>query len=190
MLDEIVNLIKNATSDAVQANPEVPNEKANAIAEEASHSIIGDLENGLKGGGISDILGMFSGKKSDVSGNATTQQMSGNFAGKLTEKLGLSPSTASSLGASIIPSVLSKLTGKINDPNDSSFDLQGIVNQLTGGKTAGVDLKGILDRNGDGEVNLGDAMALFTGDNKNDANASQEQGGGGILGKLKGMFGG
>ena len=187
MLDEIVNLIKNATGEAVQANQDVPNEKAGAIAEEASHSILGDLENGLKGGGVSDILGMLSGKKTDVAGNATTQQMSGNLTSKLTEKLGLSPSAASSLGASIIPSVLSKLTGKINDPNDSSLDLQGIVNQLTGGKTAGIDLKSMLDKNGDGEINLGDAMSLFTGGSSNAA--GQPESGGGILGKLKGMFG-
>jgi len=189
MLDEIVNLIKKATGDAVQANQDVPNEKADAIAEEASHSILGDLENGLKGGGISDILGMLSGKKTDVAGNATTQQMSGNLTSKLTEKFGLNPSTAGSLGASIIPSVLSKLTGKINDPNDSSLDLQGIVNQLTGGKTAGIDLKSMLDRNGDGEINLGDAMSIFTGGNNGTA-ASEQEGSGGILGKLKGMFGG
>ena len=187
MLDEIVNLIKKATGEAVQANQDVPNEKTDAIAEEASHSILGDLENGLKGGGLSDILGMLSGKQTDVTGNATSQQMSGNFASKLTEKLGLSPAAASSLGASIIPSVLSKLTGKVNDPNDSSLDLQGVVNQLTGGKTAGVDIKSMLDKNGDGQINLEDAMALFSG-NSNNAAAGQ-QSGGGILGKLKGMFG-
>jgi uncharacterized protein YidB (DUF937 family) len=186
MLDEIVNLIKNAAGQAVQAHPDVPNEQAGAVAEEASHSILGDLENGLKGGGISDILGMLTGKKTDIAGNNTTQQMTGNLTSKLTEKLGISPSAASSLGASIIPAVLSKLTNKVNDPNDSSLDLQGVVNQLTGGKTAGIDLKSILDRNGDGEINLGDAMSLFAGDN----NSSTEQSGGGILGKLKGMFGG
>ena len=87
MLDEIVNLIKNVTGDAVQANQDVPNEKANAIAEEASHSILGDLENGLKGGGVSDILGMLSGKKTDVTSNATSQQMTGNLVSRLTEKI-------------------------------------------------------------------------------------------------------
>ena len=85
--------------------------------------------------------------------------------------------------------MLSKLTGKVNDPNDSSMDLQGIVNHLTGGKTAGLDLKGILDRNGDGEINLGDAMSLFTGGNDNTSSATSSTGGG-ILDKLKGMFGG
>ena len=188
MFDEIVGLIKNATTEAVEAHQDVPNEKADAIAQEASHSILGDLQNGLKGGNVTDILGMLSGKKTDVAGNATTQQMTGNFVSNLTQKLGLSSSTASSLGASIIPSVLSKLTGKINDPNDSGFDLQGIVNQLTGGKTAGVDLKSILDRNGDGEINLGDAMALFTGGDSE--GEQQKSDGGGILDKLKGMFGG
>lgn len=186
MLDEIVNLIKGAASEAVQAHPDVPNEQAGAVAEEASHSILGDLQNGLKGGGVTDILGMLTGKKTDVAGSSTGQQMTGNLSSKLTEKLGLSPSTASSLGASIIPAVLGKLTGKVNDPNDSSLDLQSVINQLTGGKTAGIDLKSILDRNGDGEINLGDAMALFTGGDKD----ADQQNDGGILGKLKGMFGG
>ena len=187
MFDQIVSLIKSATHEAVNAHQDVPNEKADIIAEEASHSILGDLENGLKGGSVTDILGMLSGKNSNVEANATTQQMTGNFANNLTQKLGISSATASSLGASIIPAVLSKLTGKINDPSDNSFDLQGIVNQLTGGKTAGVDLKSILDRNGDGEINLGDAMALFTGGDN--ADGQGQNNGGGLLDKLKGMFG-
>lgn len=192
MLDEIVNLVKQATGEAVQNNQEVPNEHTDAIAEEASHSIIGELESGLKGGGLSSVLGMLGGKQTDVEGNPATQNMLSSLTSKLTEKFGLSPATASSLGSSIIPNVLSKLTGKINDPNDSSLDLQGVVNQLTGGKTAGLDVKSLLDRNGDGEINLSDAMSLFGGGNATEGAAgdADASGGAGILGKLKGMFGG
>lgn len=190
MLDEIVNLIKKATGEAVQSNQDVPNEKTDAIAQEASHSILGELESGLKGGGLTNILGMLSGKQADVEGNPATQQMMGNLTGKLTEKFGLSPSTAQSLGASIIPSVLSKLAGKINDPNDKSIDLQGVLSQLTGGKTAGLDIKSLLDRNGDGEINLSDAMSLFGGGGAAQNPGEEKSEGGGILGKLKGMFGG
>lgn len=188
MLDQIVNLVKQATNEAVQKNPEVPNEQSDAIAQEASHSIIGELESGLKGGGLSGILGMLGGKDTNIEANPATQNMQGNLAGKLTEKFGLNQGTAQSLGGSIVPSVLSKLTGKINDPNDSSFDLQGIVNQLTGGKSAGLDVKSLLDRNGDGSVNLSDAMSMFGGGDKNAADGQQDKSGS-VVDKLKGLFG-
>lgn len=191
MLDEIVNLVKQVTGEAVQNHQDVPNEQADAIAQEASHSIIGELQSGLSGGGLSGVLGMLGGKDANVASSPTTQNMLGSLTSKLTEKFGLSPSTASSLGASIIPGVLSKLTGKINDPNDNSFDLQGIVNQLTGGKSAGLDIKSLLDRNGDGEINLSDAMSMFGGGGANAAATDgQSSSGGGILDKLKGMLGG
>lgn len=181
MLDELMNLIKEATGNAVNNAADVPNEHTDAIAQEASHSIVSELQGALSGGGLSSVLGMLTGKDNNVAGNSVTQSILGNLTNKLTEKFGLSPETASSLGASIVPSVLSKLTGKINDPNDSSVDLQSTVNTLTDGKTSGLNINSLLDKNGDGHVDLSDAISALTGG----SNAA----GGGILNKLKGLFG-
>ena len=94
---------------------------------------------------------------------------------------------------------------KTNDPNDSSFNIQNIFNSLSGNSTSGLDIQGILskftgggaanttnttannplDQNGDGNVDLSDITAAFSG-NKTADNSGD---GGGILNTIKGLFG-
>jgi hypothetical protein len=67
---------------------------------------------------------------------------------------------------------MSQLANRTNDPADKSFDIQDIFNQLSGGKTSGFNVQnllnrfgaGNLDKDGDGDVDLKDLKAMFTGD--------------------------
>ena len=84
---------------------------------------------------------------------------------------GINAETAKSIGAALIPVVLGKLANKTNDPNDSSFNLQDMLGKLAGGA--------------DGKFDLTDVMGMFNG-GQNQANG--QQGEGGIMDKLKGLF--
>ena len=66
--------------------------------------------------------------------------------------------------------MLQNLVHKTNDPNDSSFDIQGILSKVTGGA---------------GGFNIGNIVSNLTGGNNN-----QENSGGGMLDSIKGLFGG
>jgi hypothetical protein len=104
------------------------------------------------------------------------------------QKFNLDQGAASNIAGSLVPNVLQKLVSKTNDPSDSSFDIQGIFNNLSNGKTSGMNIQGLLskvagsglDRDGDGDVDLQDAMAMLGGG----------QGAGGLMDKVKGFFGG
>ncbi len=70
---------------------------------------------------------------------------------------------AGQIAGSLIPMVLKKFVHKTNDPNDKSFDLSSIITSLTGG------------------AGLQDILGKKTGSGNDD-------GEGGIMGKIKGMF--
>ena len=53
-------------------------------------------------------------------------------------KFGINESQAGGIVQKLIPIVMSKFASKTNDPNDSSFDLNGIMGALGGGKTSGI----------------------------------------------------
>jgi len=53
-------------------------------------------------------------------------------------KFGFDGSTAGNIVAQLIPTVMSKLAGKTNDPNDNSFSMGGILESLAGGSGGGI----------------------------------------------------
>jgi len=167
MLDNIMNLVKQYAGEEVNKHPDIPAEQKGQVVEETSRSITGSLQNLASGGGMNDLLGMFKQGGTQAPGSVT-QSLSGDMISNLTRKFGLNPQTAGGLAGGLIPKVLGGLVNKTNDPNDKGFDLQSIFNGLTGGKTGGMDLQGMLgkfktglDKDKDGDVDMQDLMGMF-----------------------------
>ena len=198
MFDQLMNLVKQYSGDAVINNPDVPNQQNDAVMSTASGSIMDTLKGMMSGGGAASVLNLFSqNSNEDVTNHPVTQNVSSNLVTTLMDKFGFDSNKAGGIASSLIPMVMSKLVSKTNDSNDNSFDLQGIFNSLSGNKTGGMDIAGLLskfggsglDKNNDGQVNLADLTAAFTGNNSQTNEQTPEQGGGGIMDTLKGLFG-
>jgi hypothetical protein len=89
----------------------------------------------------------------------------------------------------LVPTVLSALTKNTKDPNNQAFGINSILSSITGGKTDGIDVQGLLDKfagGSDGKFDLSDVMN-FLGKGKGSGN-SQGNNGGGILGALGNLF--
>jgi Bacterial protein of unknown function (DUF937) len=182
MIDQLINLVKENAGDVINNNPEIPADKKDQVAEVAGNSIATGFQDILAKGGVKDVMKLFSGGSADVQSSPVTSHISSSLVENLTSKLGLSGSQAGGIAGSLIPSVLGSLVTKTNDPNDSSFNLQDLFNQFSGGKTSGFNVgsllskfKGGLDKDGDGDVDLDDLKSLFGGT-------------GGMMDKVKGMF--
>lgn len=194
MLDQLFNLVKENAGDAVVNNPAVPNDQNEAVMKEAVGAITGGLQKELANGGFQNVLKTLGGSESATESNPVVNNISGNFVDNITQKLGISSGVAKTIAASLIPMVMGKLIHKTNDPNDKSFGLDDIFSSLTGGKTAGINLGGILgsltggglDKNNDGKVNLDDLTSMVSGAAQGE---QQKDDGGGIMGALKGIFG-
>lgn len=188
MFDQLTELVKQYGNEAVVNNTAVPNEQNEAVMNEASSSILDSLKGMVANGNISDLAGLFQGNNAADSSNPAVQQITEQLTGSLGEKFGLSSDTASGVAGSLIPKVLGSLIGKAKDPNDSSFQITDIIGALTGGdsQAGGGIMDAItkyggqfgLDQDGDGQVNMNDAVAAVSG----------KSGGflGGLLGKLFG----
>ena len=160
MLDNLIDLIKQHAGNAIVNNPDVPNSQNDATVQEAGNSIISGLKNMISQGKGQEVLNLLQNKGGDIATNPAVQNISGGFIQTLMNKFGLDQNAAGGVANNLIPNVLQNLVHKTNDPNDKSFDLQGIIGSLTGGQ----GIQGIV-----GEL---------------------EQGGGaGIMDKIKGLFG-
>ena len=180
MLDQIFDLVKRHSGDAIVNNPDIPNSRNDEAIRDTSGSIMNGLQNMFAQGNLKDLLGMFGGQQGRNS--AVNQQLSGGLIQDLINKFGLNSQQAGQVADRVVPSVLDDMVNKTNDPSDNSFDIQNIFNSLSGGRTSGFNMHtllnklkgGKLDLDGDGDTDLQDLMSLVKG--------------GGLMDKVKGLF--
>ena len=205
MLDQILDLVKQQGQQIVVQNPEVPDNENNAVMMEAANTITGGFQNMLSGGGLQNIISMFTGggqgqNNNSLLSNPVVSMMIGHLAGNLVKKMNLNPAVANGIANNIIPGVLNNLVSKTrsNDPADDGFDLNDLIASLTGGNAAqdnrqtnGFDFQGLIgqlgaDTNGDGKVDLSDIVNVVT---RQAQNQQQGQGqSGGLTDLIKGFF--
>ncbi len=194
MLEQLINMVKEQAGAAIIQNPDIPNERNDEAVADVTNNIAGGLQQALAGGQFKDVLSLLGGKGGDLQSNPLANQLSGNAIESLMNKFNLNQGQAGNVVSNLLPGVLQKLISKTNDPSDNSIDLQGIFSSLTGGKTGGLDLQGLLgrvtqgglDRDGDGDTDLNDIISMVKG---GAAEQQQRGGGGGMMDIVKGLFG-
>jgi hypothetical protein len=220
MLDQLFNIVKQFGQDTVVNNPDVPNEHNQEVMADATHTIAGGFKNLVAGGGLQNILDLFKGGGSSSSGatggggiggllkNPIVTMMIGHFMSKLVGKYNMSPSSASNVANSLIPNSLNSLIEKTKDPNNSSLNLDGLINSIIGGADSdtqpaqtspgGGPLQNLIEKftggggdngnsGGGGGFNIQDLIGKFTQKSQNNLSGGGS-GGGGLMNMIKGFF--
>lgn len=182
MIENLNNLVKQNADTAIINNTAIPNERNEEVVQEASTAIENSLKTSLSGGQVNEVANLFNSTGDNVTSNPVTQQATGNFIDRLQSRFGLNVQQAANVANNLIPTVLKKLVQKTSDPADNSFNLQKIFNEVSEGKTNGLNVKemlakfkGSMDQDKDGDVDLQDLKAFFSGK-------------GGVVDKVKGLF--
>lgn len=160
MLENLIQLVKDNASDVITNNPAVPNNFNEGAVSETANSIFDGLKSQVQAGNMSGLIDIVknSGSVSAIASNPIVQNIVTSLAGSLAGKFGVEGSSANGIASSIVPNVLSQLISKAKDPNDSSFDLQGVMSSLG----AKLDLGTILSMaGGSGGGLLGGLGKLF-----------------------------
>jgi hypothetical protein len=163
MLDNLLkDLVKQHAGSAVIDNPSIPNKQNESAINSIADGILGGLKQQAVGAGLNSIIGMLT-KGGNVD-SATSKNVQSSVVESLMSKLGIGKGVASSIAAQVVPAALSALSKNTADKNNTSFDLSGILSSLTGGKTRGIDIEGIVDKgfgNGDGKLDLNDLTSAL-----------------------------
>ena len=211
MLDQLFNIVRNIGQDTVVKNPEVPNEKNEAVMAEATNTIASGFQNILAGGGFRNILDLFKGRKTNNSSsggiggllkNPIVTMMVGYLISKLVSKHNIKPAAASNLAQQLIPGSLNTLINDTNDPDNKQTTLDRLINSLigkngsNGNDVENSPLQDILDKENDqpGEVEnnngsfLQDLIGNLTHKAQNNIGETRREGRGGIMDMLKGLM--
>jgi len=142
MLENLIDLIKQHAGEAIINNPAIPNSQNDAAVGEAGNSIINGLKDMISQGKIQDVMSLLQSNGANAAANPAVQNISGGFVQTLMSKFGLGEGQANGIASNLIPTVMQNLASKTNDPNDSSFSIEGILSHFTGGQQGGIE--GIL----------------------------------------------
>lgn len=138
MLENLIQLVRENAGEAIINNPAVPNENNDAAIEATAGSIFDSLKDQFSGsGGLDMITNLFQGNDA-ASTNPVAGGIGSDVISGLVKKLGLPEGAAAGIVSQLLPKVLDSLKSKTNDPNDNSFDLQGIIGSLAGEQAGGL----------------------------------------------------
>ncbi|MFN3588582.1 MAG: DUF937 domain-containing protein [Spirosomataceae bacterium] len=177
MIEVLQQLVQQVSQKVVVENPAIPNALNTQTVELLSGNLVQELTQ--KAGsveGIQQIAGLLGSNASNISStNPLISSMIEKIAPTLTQTLNISPTAAQSVVESLVPTVMSLLSSKVADPNDSSVSIESVVKNLAGntdissimgqigsifsdGKLDMKDVKGIAEKGG-----LGDLLGGFFG---------------------------
>ncbi|MEJ1241509.1 DUF937 domain-containing protein [Chryseolinea sp. T2] len=151
MIDQLVKLVQQNAGDAIVNNNAVPNQFNNAAIQSVAQQIFSGLQSGAAQGNVQQVTSLFNGASvSSLASNPMVTQMISKVAGDFAAKFGVSPQTAQTIAAGLIPQVMNQFVNKTNDPNDSDFDLQDMLRGFTG--NSGMNLGDVAGQGGIGSV--------------------------------------
>ncbi|MFN8310790.1 MAG: hypothetical protein U0T73_12580 [Chitinophagales bacterium] len=146
MFEELVQLVTQQAQDQIVKNDAIPNEHN----EGAINEVAGAIKNGLAGqlgsGNLGGVMELFGGKGGDMASNPIVQNIVQSAAAGIASKFNVDPSKAQSIATSLIPQVMSHFTQQTADPNNSTFNMNQVVQSLGGGTAGGVDFNDLLGK--------------------------------------------
>lgn len=156
----------------------------NVLSGEGANGLLSALTNGKHDGSILDNLGGFLNGGDFSDGNKILNHVVGNNQDAMVQELSSKTGVDSSIISKILPMLAPIIMGYLgkqtkNNGVSSAPDLGGLLGGLLGGNSGGGSiLNSVLDQNGDGKLDVSDAMSALSGKKK-----------GGLGGLLGGLFG-
>jgi len=181
MLDSILDAVKGQVTSTIAEKTGLDIGQAEQTIPLAGESITEGITGAISGGNVDGILGMLKSATGGGDGGGGLMQnmlykgIAGSFVSKITSSLGLSEGVAGSISSLALPMIMNKISGATQAAGDTDdIDAGSMMSAL------GLDAGGLLGSLGGGDI-AGVAGKLLGGGDKEDK-------GGGLMGKIGGMF--
>jgi hypothetical protein len=150
MIENLINLIKENAGDLIVNNQAIANEHNDAAISETGNAIINGLKAEVSKGniaGLSDILK----NSGNLTNNPIVANIMSSLGNNLVSKFNVNEADATRISNELIPNVMNQLISKINDPNDDSFNVQGMLSNLGGSGLTGMLINMFGNKNNNDE---------------------------------------
>ena len=134
MLDDIINLVKERATKTFVEKTDVPNDKAEEVAQAAGESIFESLKKEVLEGDINGVKDILAGKPLDsIKEQPLVKRMMESLSGKIQEKTGVDKATADEAAECAVPDLVEEVSGKFasDKEEDSSFDFKSLIKDIS-----------------------------------------------------------
>ena len=193
MLDSIMDAVKGQVASAITEKTGLSLGQAEQALPIAKESITEGIMGAVSGGNVDGILGMLTsavGGGGEAGGglvqNLVYKGIAGNFISNITSKLGVSEGIAGTLSGVALPMIMNKIGGATQAAGDTDGIDAGSMMSALGIDSGGL-LGGIAGLAGGAEGGAADMLGKAA-DMLGKGTDAAKEGGGGLLGKIGGMF--
>jgi hypothetical protein len=137
MIENLINLVKENAGELIINNLAIKNEYNEAVISETGNVIINELKKEVSKGNIIGLTGILK-SNGNLLNNIIVLGMITNLSESLSGKFEVNKNDAEQISQNLIPAVIIQLISKTNDPNDHSFNVQGLLSNLGGGGFVGM----------------------------------------------------
>jgi hypothetical protein len=137
MIENLINLIKENAGDLIVNNQAISNEHNDAAISETGNAIIKGLKSEVSKGNISGLTEILR-SNGNLTNNPIVSGIISSLGTSLESKFNVKSIDAGNIAQSLIPQVMNQLISKTNDPNDNSFNVQGLLSNLGGSGFSGM----------------------------------------------------
>lgn len=137
MIENLINLIKENAGDLIINNQAINNEHNDAAISETGNAIMNGLKSEVSKGNISGLTDILK-SNGNLSNNPIVSGIVSSLGTTLESKFNVNSIDAGNIAQSLIPQVMNQLISKTNDPNDDSFNVQGMLSNLGGSGLSGM----------------------------------------------------
>jgi|DEB19_MinimDraft_2_1074335.scaffolds.fasta_scaffold09448_3 hypothetical protein len=137
MIENLTELIRENSAELIINNEAIKNEYNEAAISETLNVIISGLKSEVSKGNIAGLTEILK-SNGNLSNNKIVSKMVSNFSESLISKFDVNNNDAEHISQNLIPEVMHQLISKTNDPNDESFNIQGLLSNLGGNGLGGM----------------------------------------------------
>lgn len=146
MIEKLQQLIQQVTSQEVGSHSDIDDKLAGDVAKETGSSLIDGLKSAVSGGNLGEVTNMLSSTDTNaLTNNPVVKNIVSSLTSKLGTNTGLNSNTAGSFASTIIPKIISSVSGKVQS---GDFNISELISSFGGG--------------GDGKAGIGDAISAAT----------------------------
>ncbi|MCD7978733.1 MAG: hypothetical protein LUG51_16935 [Tannerellaceae bacterium] len=131
MLENVLNLIKSHAMDAINNNPEIPEDKKQQTVETTTQAVTDGLKQNLSMSNLGNLKNMLSGGTATATSNPIVDSIKNTVVNALVQKVGLSQGIASTLSSTVVSSIFNAFASKAGQANGGQgLDLGSIMSQF------------------------------------------------------------